>query len=86
MAKYKIEFKKSAGKELEKLPQKYLKRIIRKIRLLEENPRPEGCEKLTDRDRYRIRQGNYRVVFEIDDKEKKLIIYKIGDRKEIYRT
>ena len=86
MAKYRIEIKKSANKELQKIPPKVLRKIIKKIKLLEENPRPKGCEKLTDKEKYRIRHGNYRIVFEISDKEDLAVIYKIGDRKEIYRT
>jgi len=86
MVKYKIKIKKSANKELQKIPTKNLRKIIKKIQLLANEPRPKDCEKLTEQERYRIRQGNYRVVFEVHDKEKLIVIFKIGDRKEIYRS
>ena len=87
MALYKLSIKPSAGKELEAVgPKQDRTRIIAKISALAENPRPRGSEKLAGYDdRYRIRQGNYRVVYEIDDDSSYVIIYKIGHRREVYR-
>ena len=84
MAKYKIEIKKSAIKELESIPSNDLKRIIFKIELLAENPRPIGSIKLSGHDRYRIRQGNYRILYTIEDDILTVFIVKVGHRKDIY--
>ena len=73
MAKYKIEIKKSAVKELHSLPKKDLLKIIKKIESLAENPRPVGSVKLTGKEQYRIRQGNYRILYSIEDD--RLIIF-----------
>jgi len=85
MGKYKISFKKSAFKELENIPKPNLQKIIKRIQDLKENPLPVGCQKLTNYDLYRIRQGDYRIVYLIDNKKSELKIFKIGHRKEIYR-
>lgn len=85
MAKYDLRIKPSAGKELENLPRKDRIRISRKIRELAAEPRPHGCEKLSPEDKYRIRQGNYRVVYSIDDEKHIVLVVKIGHRKEVYR-
>jgi len=87
VALYKLSIKPSAGKELEAVGSKQDRtRIIAKISALAENPRPRGSEKLAGYDdRYRIRQGNYRVVYEIDDDASHVTIYKIGHRREVYR-
>ena len=85
MGKYKIEFRKSAIKELEKINKFDLRRIVKKISILYVSSRPEGSQKLADHKLYRIRQGNYRIVYSIDDDKSKIQIVKIGHRKEIYR-
>lgn len=87
MASYKLSIKPSAGKELEAVGSKADRtRIVAKITALATNPRPHGSEKLAGYDdRYRIRQGNYRVVYEIDDDASEVTIYKIGHRREVYR-
>ena len=87
MALYKLSIKPSAGKELEGVGAKQDRtRIIAKISALAENPRPRGSEKLAGYDdRYRFRQGNYRVVYEIDDDSSHVTIYKIGHRRDVYR-
>ena len=87
MVSYNLYIKPSAGKELEAVGSKPDRlRIIGKIRGLAEDPRPHGAEKLAGHDdRYRIRQGNYRVVYAIDDKAGSVTIYKVGHRKDIYR-
>ncbi len=83
MAKYKIEFKKSTVKELYAIPKKDLKKIISKIEKLTDNPRPHGCIKLTDKEQYRIRQGNYRILYSIQDDRLIIYIVKISHRKDI---
>jgi len=84
VAKYSIRIKASAVKELNKIPHKDLKRIIKKVQDLAENPRPTGAEKLSGQDKYRIRQGNYRIVYAIEDDVLIVYIIKIAHRKDIY--
>ena len=69
MAAYRVFFKESVWKDFNSIPKKDLKKIIKRIELLSENPRPPGCEKLTGKDRYRLRQGRYRIVYAIRDDE-----------------
>jgi len=85
MAKYKITIKKSAAKELEDIPKKDLRKIVKRIQSLAHNPRPAGCQKLSGQSRFRIRQGDYRIVYSIEDKDRVVDIVKIGHRREIYR-
>jgi mRNA interferase RelE/StbE len=85
MAKYNIFFKKSAEKELDDIPNEYLQKIIEKVRKLETNPRPPYSRKLSNYNLFRVRQGDYRIVYFIDDEKHELEIIKIGHRKEIYR-
>jgi len=84
---YKLSIKPSAGKELEPVGAKADRsRIVGKIAAPATNPMPHGSEKLAGYDdRYRIRQRNYRVVYEIDDNDSHVKIYKIGHRREVYR-
>lgn len=87
MEGYSVRIKKSAAKELDAVPgKKDRQRLVRKIRALADEPRPPGAEKLSGiRDRYRIRQGNYRVLYEIEDDVLVVYVVKIGDRKDVYR-
>lgn len=85
MEKYRIEIKKSAAKEIENLPAVYLKPILERITLLSRNPRPQGCEKLTADEKYRIRQGPYRIVYLIEDKLLTIYVVKVGHRRDVYR-
>jgi len=85
MAVYKIFFKKSVEKDLKSIPRKDLKRIIDRIKLLAENPRPAGCEKLTGQERYRVRQGLYRIVYSIQGYELTIWVFKVGHRRNVYR-
>lgn len=85
MGKYKIEVKKSAAKELRKIPGKALARILDRIRSLSDDPRPEGSIKLTNQEKYRLRIGKYRVLYSIDDNILTVYIVKAGHRKNIYR-
>ena len=85
MAAYKLFFKKSVQKDFDAIPKKDLKRILDRIAALAENPRPKGCEKLTGQERYRLRQGRYRIVYSIQDDELTVWVVKVGHRKDIYR-
>jgi mRNA interferase RelE/StbE len=84
---YNLLIKRSAEKELKKLPEADLRRIIDRIRHLAQHPFPAGCEKLSgDIEPYRIRQGDYRMVYGIDDAACLVEIVKIGHRREVYRS
>jgi mRNA interferase RelE/StbE len=85
MESYKVVIKKSARDELSRIPKKELSRILGKIRSLSDDPRPPGNMKLSFRERYRIRQGDYRIVYLIDDDARFVDIYRIGHRREVYR-
>lgn len=86
MASYKLLIKPSASKEIEASPRKDRLRIIKRIQELSSNPRPLGCEKLSGQDdKYRVRQGAYRIVYSISDVELIVCVVKGGHRREIYR-
>ena len=85
MAAYKVHFKASVEKDFTSIPKKDLKKILKRIKELADNPRPSGCEKLTGQERYRLRQGRYRIVYSIQDDELTVWVVKVGHRKEIYR-
>lgn len=85
MVEYKIFFKKSVYKELSAIPRTDLQRILKKIDSLRSNPRPQGCEKLSHEERYRLRQGNYRIVYSIQNDVLTVWIIKVAHRKEVYR-
>ncbi len=85
MASYRLLIKSSAAKELEALPAKDRKRVIARIRHLASDPRPPGCEKLSGDDKLRIRQGNHRVLYAVDDAGRLLTVIRIGHRREVYR-
>ncbi len=83
---YRIEFKPSAAKEFSQLPKNIQKRIAAKVNTLADNPRPRGVEKLEGREnRYRIRVGDYRVIYEIHDEVLLVLVVRIGHRREVYR-
>ena len=85
MASYRIEIKRSAAKELAALPKQDRSRIIARIRALAREPRPVGCEKLSGQERYRIRQGDYRIPYEVHDLVLIVMMVKIGHRRDVYR-
>ena len=85
MAAYNIFFKKSVRKDFEKITKEDLERILTRIKLLSKDPRPPGCEKLTGQERYRLRQGRYRIVYSIQDDEHTVWVVKVGHRKDVYR-
>ena len=87
MGRYRILIKPSAVRELEAISGKQDRQlIVRRIGRLADEPRPPGCQKLSGRELYRLRQGSYRVIYEIRDSDLILNVVKIGDRKEIYRA
>jgi mRNA interferase RelE/StbE len=85
MAAYKIYFRESVERDLRKISRKDLGKILQRIKSLATEPRPFGCEKLTDQERYRIRQGRYRIVYSLQDEDHTVFIVKIAQRKDIYR-
>ncbi len=85
MAEYRVFFRKSVEKDLFSMPKKDVEKILNRIKGLENDPRPPGCEKLTGQERYRLRQGRYRIVYSIQDDELTVWIVTIGHRKDIYR-
>ena len=85
MGKYKLIFKDSVAKDLRPLAKTDIARILKLLNEISENPRRRGCEKLADRERYRVRQGVYRIIYEIHDDHLLVIVVKIGHRREIYR-
>ncbi len=85
MEEYQVYLKRSAEKELEKLPEKVHDKIVQKLLLLKDNPRPQKAKKLRGREGYRIRVGNHRILYLIDDENKVVEIYSISHRREAYR-
>ena len=85
MANYSLVFKKSVAKDLRSIPKKDVKRILNCIESLLDNPRAEGCIKLSGQEWYRIRQGNYRIVYEIKDEELIILVIKVGHRGDVYK-
>ena len=85
MAEYKIFFRKSVLKDLEKIPKKDLHRIIKRIESLAKNPRPSGCEQISGLERYRIRQGNHRIIYSIQENVLTIQVVKVGHRRDVYR-
>jgi mRNA interferase RelE/StbE len=85
MAEYKIYFKESVEKDFRKIPKKDLQKILSRIKALATDPRPPGHEKLSGQEKYRIRQGLYRIIYSIQDKELTVWVLKVGHRKGVYR-
>lgn len=85
MASYELAFRKSVAKDLRRLPNKDVKRILERIRALAKEPRPAGCEKLSGQERYRIRLGDYRIVYQVEDHRLIVLVIKVGHRREVYR-
>ncbi len=86
MASYELVFRKSVAKDLRAFPKKDIKRIMQRIRALALDPRPPGCEKLSGQERYRIRQGVYRIIYEIVDATLLVLVVKVGHRGDVYRS
>ena len=86
MAKYSLSFKKSVAKDLRNLPKKDIKRILKCIEVLSLDPRADGCIKLSDQERYRVRQGLYRIIYEIQETELIIMVIKVAHRSTIYKN
>ncbi|MCD6407431.1 type II toxin-antitoxin system RelE/ParE family toxin [bacterium] len=83
---YKIKFKSSVEKDIRKIPNKYIPQIIKKIKLLSFNPYGKGVTKLVGTEHtFRIRVGNYRIIYQINEDEKQIIVYCIRHRKDDYK-
>jgi mRNA interferase RelE/StbE len=85
VGKYRILIKPSAVREIESIPRKDRLRIVRKIQALSQNPRPPGCDKLSAEEKYRVRQGWYRIAYSEDDQNQTVLVVKMGHRREVYR-
>jgi len=85
VASYSLFIKPSAAKELEGLPFAQRRRVVARVRGLGTDPRPHGCEKLSGEEKYRLRQGPYRVLYMIDDDEREVVVVKIAHRRDVYR-
>ena len=85
MASFEIIFRQSVAKDLRQIPKKDVARILMRIEALRVEPRPPGVEKLSGQEKYRIRQGVYRILYEIKNKELIVVVVKIGHRRDVYR-
>jgi mRNA interferase RelE/StbE len=85
VANYSLQIKASAAKELEALPKKDRQRVVARIQGLAIDPRPQGCEKLSGQDLYRVRQGDYRILYTVNDTALLVVVYRIAHRREVYR-
>ena len=86
MARYRLLIKPSAVKEIEAIPLKReRRRLVERIARLAENPRPVGVEKLSGQEKYRLRQGRYRILYAIEDQNLLVNVVKVGHRKDVYR-
>jgi len=86
MASFKISFKKSVAKDLRSIPSKDIERILERIEALADDPRGEGCIKLSGKERYRVRQGVYRILYEIEDNELVVLVVKVAHRSHVYKN
>lgn len=85
MAAYRIVYRASVYRDFDRIQPRDLKRVLERIAALADEPRPPGCEKLSGQDRYRIRQGKYRIVYSIEDAQLTVCIVKVGHRRDVYR-
>ena len=86
MANYEVLIKESALEELASVSRRQdLRKIVQRIRSLAQQPRPQGCEKLSGSDRYRVRQGDFRIIYEVADPTATVVVVKIGNRRDVYR-
>lgn len=85
MAQYRVIIRKSVSKDMRGIPKKDARRIVEAIESLADNPRPPGTKKLSGLERYRLRQGNYRILYEIEDERLIVCVVRVGDRRDVYR-
>ena len=86
MANYKLVFKKSVSKDLRPIPNAEVARLLKCMQALQEDPRPVGSEKLSGQERYRVRQGVYRIIYEIADELLVVTVVNVGHRKHVYKS
>ncbi len=86
MGSFEIIFKQSVAKDLRQIPKKNVARILKRIDSLRAEPRPPGVEKLSGQEKYRIRQGVYRILYEIRNDELIVVVVKVGHRRDVYRV
>ncbi|MBL4620830.1 MAG: type II toxin-antitoxin system RelE/ParE family toxin [Immundisolibacteraceae bacterium] len=86
MASYSLAFKKSVAKDLRAIPNPDVQRILKRIDSLGDDPGEKGCIKLSGQERYRVRQGVYRIVYEIQDTELMVLVVKIAHRSDVYTS
>ena len=86
MASYRIVVKKSVSKDLKKIPKKDVLRILEAIKLLAQDPRPPQSKKLSGQERYRLRQGNYRILYSIEDEQLVVQVVKVSNRRDVFRN
>ncbi len=85
MGSYEVRFRAGVLKDLRRIPAEQVGRIMERVAALADDPRPPGAEKLSTRERYRVRQGDYRIVYEIEDRVVTVWVVKIGHRRDVYR-
>jgi len=85
MGRFRLVFKKSVAKDLRDIPKKDVARILKCFDALVDDPRATGCEKLSGQHRYRLRQGSYRIIYEIQDDVLVVVVVKVGHRRDVYR-
>lgn len=85
MARFELVFRRSVARDLRGIPKQDLARILKRIESLRDDPRPPGCEKLSGQERYRVRQGVYRILYEILDSRLIVTVVKVGHRSQAYR-
>ena len=86
MAKYSLSFKTSVAEDLRQIPKRDVQNILKRIEGLADDPRPSCSEKLSGQERFRVRQGTYRIIYEIKDQELVITVVKVGHRRDVYRT
>lgn len=86
MARFELRFKPSVAKDLRGIPKTDVRRLLKKVEALRDEPRPPGCEKLTGRELYRVRQGACRIVYSVNDVAVVVEVIKVGHRREVYRA
>jgi mRNA interferase RelE/StbE len=86
MASFELRFKPSVAKDLLGIPRGDVQRILARIEALRSDPRPTGCEKLSGQEYYRVRQGQYRILYRVADTELVVEVVKVGHRREVYRS
>lgn len=85
MASYELAIRRSVSKDLRQVPADDLRRLLKRIKGLAQDPRPRDTEKLSGKEHYRIRQGRYRILYEIDDRQRRVTVVKVGHRRDVYR-